>query len=78
MHRSLCSLLLAASLSLLSAPAFAQGHVKELTFEDDNVEGELLAPSHDLFVGAQDDPTTSLIKVRQDFIDLTIKSAEGL
>jgi hypothetical protein len=66
------------ALTVLPSAAFAQDQVKELTFEDDNVEGELLAPNESNFSGDLMEDTTSLIKVREDFVPEMIKSAEGL
>jgi hypothetical protein len=71
-------ILLALSATLFSLSAFAQEQVKEITFEDDNVEGELLAPAGSEFEGIVEEDTTSLIKVREDFVDEMIKSTEGL
>mgnify|MGYP007037416035 CR=1 FL=1 len=71
-------ILLALSAALFSLSAFAQEQVKEITFEDDNVEGELLAPAGSEFEGIVEEDTTSLIKVREDFVDEMIKSTEGL
>jgi hypothetical protein len=77
LRRLLATLSLLAALTL-PALASAQDQVKELTFEDDNVEGDLLAPGGGEFEGLIEDETTSLIKVREDFVDEMIKSAEGL
>lgn len=47
-------------------------------FEDDNIEGALVKPDGALVGGELHGKTSSLIKIRQDFIPEMIKSVEDL
>ena len=78
LRRTLSASLILA-VGLMAAPALAQdGSVREITFEDDNVEGELLAPNESSVDVLSQDESESLIRIREDFIPEMIKSAEDL
>lgn len=78
-RRKLLGAGLVLALSLSAGPALAQdGGVREITFEDDNIEGELLAPNESNIDVLSTDESDSLIRIREDFIPEMIKSAEDL
>ncbi len=47
-------------------------------FEDDIVEGALLAPDGDLLTGSRHGKTSSLINIRADFVPEMVRSVEEL
>ena len=66
-------------MSLPTAAIFAQdGNVQALSFEDENIDGELMAPNQSDFDVLEEEEAKSLIRVREDFVDEMIKSAEDL
>jgi hypothetical protein len=84
MKRVVTSILVAAFLAA-SATAWAQEESddQELTettydFADDIVEGSLVRPEGDLIGALQQASTTSLINIREHFIDKMIESADDI
>jgi hypothetical protein len=73
-----------ALLGLLAVPALGQSEeaavIRERTidFSDEIVEGELVRPDGDLIEGQRSRGSTSLITIREHFIDKMIQSAEDL
>jgi len=65
-------------LGVSTASAQEEGDVKEISFEDDLIEGELMAPSGERFNTLGEGELSSLIRVREDFKDEMIKSVEDL
>ena len=51
---------------------------KKYSFEDEDVNGELLKPEGDVLAGRTDLKHASLIRVRTNFIREIVKSAEDL
>lgn len=47
-------------------------------FEDDNIEGALVKPDEANITGRQHSKTSSLIRIRQDFIPEMLKSVEDI
>ncbi|MDX9719772.1 MAG: hypothetical protein RBU37_03430 [Myxococcota bacterium] len=76
---TVCFLGLALSL-LFGSFAMAQDapKVKEISFEDDTIEGDLMMPQSTNIRGMGEDELTSLIKAREDFVDEMLKSVEDL
>jgi len=71
----------ALAVIFLALPALAQeGEVRETTydFSDDIVEGELVRPDGELIEGSRHDRGSSLITIREHFIDKMIESVEDL
>lgn len=73
---------LALTLSLaMTAPALAQGPVDDYTaydFEDDLVLGDLVRPDGELVTTARRFHRVGLIRVRDNFIDRLLRTAEWL
>ena len=86
MSRFLRILLLPVVVFLLALPAWAQspkgegkeGQVKQMDFEGDVLEGEIMRPNQGVAEALLLEQQSSLIKVRKDFIDEILKSAEDL
>lgn len=86
MSRFLRILLLPVVVFLLAVPAWAQSgkgegkeaQVKQMDFEGDTLEGEIMRPNQGVAEALLLEQQSSLIKVRKDFIDEILKSAEDL
>lgn len=89
MKRTLLSMLAAASLIAIAAPAHAQkpdGAGGDVTyksktvydFDDDVVEGDLVRPDGEFVDSRKAAKHSSLIKIRPDFIPEMLKSAEDI
>lgn len=79
LQRRLLGVGMGIALMLTASPAIAQdGGVREISFEDDNIEGELLAPNESSVDVLSQDESESLIRIREDFIPEMVKSAEDL
>ncbi|HOE82422.1 MAG: hypothetical protein ACOX51_07385 [Myxococcota bacterium] len=71
---------------LLALPALAESepggagepNVKQMDFEGDVLEGEIMRPNQGIAEALLIDKDASLIKVRKDFVDEILKSAEDL
>lgn len=71
---------------LLGVPAWAQSGkgdgkeapVKQMDFEGDTLEGEIMRPNQGVAEALLLEQQSSLIKVRKDFVDEILKSAEDL
>ena len=74
------------AMSALALPALAQDSGEEpaplaertIDFSDEIVEGELVRPDGEFIEGMQGRGSTSLIDIREHFIDKMIQSAEDL
>jgi len=79
-------LLFAVVAVLVAAPAWAQSGkgegkettVKQMDFEGDILEGEIMRPNQGVAEALLLEQQSSLIKVRKDFVDEILKSAEDL
>lgn len=64
---------------LASSAAFAQDDkVKEIVFEDDRIEGDLMMPTSSNINVKELDELSSLIKAREDFVDEMRKTVDEL
>jgi len=66
---------------LLSGLAFAQdgeAKMQTISFEDDRIEGELMAPNQSNIAVKELDELSSLIKAREDFVDEMRKTVDEL
>ncbi len=62
-----------------SSAAFAQDDkVKEIVFEDDRIEGDLMMPTSSQINVKEIDELSSLIKAREDFVDEMRKTVDEL
>lgn len=82
MKKVLSSLsVLVAGLVVFAGSAVAQDpgvKIKEISFEDDVIEGELQMPNGTNITGLQNDDLSTLIRAREDFVDQLLKSVEDL
>lgn len=79
MKKMLFALTALALFLLGTANAWAQdSEMKTISFEEDRIEGELMAPNSTDIKIKQVDELTSLIKAREDFVDEMLKSVEEL
>jgi hypothetical protein len=87
MSRILRFLLASTAIVLLACPAWAQKgdgkdagakQVKQMDFEGDTLEGEIMRPNQGVAEALLLEQQSSLIKVRKDFVDEILKSAEDL
>jgi len=89
MSRILSFLLVSVAALLIGAPAWAQSgkgdakgdgkaNVKQMDFEGDVLEGEIMRPNQGVAEALLLQQQSSLIKVRKDFVDEILKSAEDL
>lgn len=86
MNRFLRFLLFTSVAILLAAPAWAQSGkgeskeapAKQMDFEGDILEGEIMRPNQGVAEALLLEQQSSLIKVRKDFVDEILKSAEDL
>lgn len=71
-----------AVLVVFGTSAWAQdGEVpleRTIDFGDEMIEGELVRPDGDLIEGQRHESSTSLIEIREHFIDKMIQSAEDI
>lgn len=51
---------------------------RTIDFGDEMIEGELVRPDGDLIEGQRHESSTSLIEIREHFIDKMIQSAEDI
>lgn len=58
--------------------AYADEQVKTISFEDDRIEGELMAPNSSNISAHEVEELTSLIKAREDFVEEMRKTVEEL
>jgi len=62
-----------------SSAAFAQDDkVKEIVFDDDRIEGDLMMPTSSQINVKELDELSSLIKAREDFVDEMRKTVDEL
>lgn len=86
MRKILRAVLILLPVLLLASPVFAQSgkgkspdqSVREMDFEGDLVEGQILRPDQGVGEAVLLDRGSSLIRVRKDFVDEILKSAEDL
>lgn len=83
--KRLFSVAVIAGLCSLALPAFAQDdeeaaviQERTINFNDEIVEGELVRPDGDLIEGQRSRGSTSLIEIREHFIDKMIQSADDI
>ena len=66
-------------LVLFGVEAFAQdGKLKEISFEADDISGDLMMPPGQTIGAKSMGDLTSLIKAREDFVDEMLKSVDDL
>jgi len=58
--------------------AYAEEQVKTISFEDDRIEGELMAPNSSNISAHEVEELTSLIKAREDFVEEMRKTVDEL
>ena len=64
---------------LTCGSAFAEEpKMTTISFEDDTIEGELMAPNSSTFTGVNIDELSSLIRAREDFVDEMRKTVDEL
>lgn len=64
---------------LASSAAFAQDDkVKEIVFDDDRIEGDLMMPTSSTINVKELDELSSLIRAREDFVDEMRKTVDEL
>ena len=64
---------------LASSAAFAQDDkVKEIVFDDDRIEGDLMMPTSSTINVKELDELPSLIRAREDFVDEMRKTVDEL
>ncbi len=77
--KKLISFSVVVGLMLASSVAFAQDDkVKEIVFEDDHIEGDLMMPTSSNINVKELDELSSLIKAREDFVDEMRKTVDEL
>ncbi len=79
MKRTIGLLVAMAVLLVATAVSAQEGQkVREITFEDDRIEGDLMMPNQANIKIKEMDELTSLIRAREDFVDEMLKSVEDL
>ena len=64
---------------MASGTAFAQDDkVKEIVFDDDRIEGDLMMPTSSTINVKELDELSSLIRAREDFVDEMRKTVDEL
>jgi len=77
--KKLISTCVVLGIMMASSAAFAQDDkVKEIVFEDDRIEGDLMMPTSSNINVKELDELSSLIKAREDFVDEMRKTVDEL
>ncbi len=63
---------------LASGTAFADDTIKEIVFDDDRIEGDLMMPQSSTINVKEMDDLSSLIRAREDFVDEMRKTVDEL
>ncbi|MBQ1266764.1 MAG: hypothetical protein IIY06_08360 [Proteobacteria bacterium] len=77
--KKLISISVTLGILLASSAAFAQDDtVKEIVFDDDRIEGDLMMPTSTTVNVKELDELSSLIRAREDFVDEMRKTVDEL
>ena len=77
--KELISISVTLGILLASSAAFAQDDtVKEIVFDDDRIEGDLMMPTSTTVNVKELDELSSLIRAREDFVDEMRKTVDEL
>ena len=76
--KTLIGISVALGILLASSAAFADDGIKEIVFEDDRIEGDLMMPTSSNINVKELDELSSLIRAREDFVDEMRKTVDEL